>query len=402
MGEHPSGTVTAPKSRNDPCPCGSGKRYKHCHGQEVLAIAALPASQSNTVLALMHRALAAQRATHYAEAAALYDQALALDPKQADALHMRGVVALSQGDHRRATQWIQAAINEGLNTVDTRYNLSLALDAARMALGAMVVESAGLTERSPTDRFIAPNDVQLLAYYLPQFHAIPENDQWWGSGFTEWINVRRSTPNFPGHEQPRVPAQLGYYNLLDAEVRAQQARLASAHGVTGFCYHHYGFKGKRLLEAPLNEVLRSRQPDFPFCVFWANENWTKRWDGGGNELLMAQSHDADDDRRFIEHLLPFFDDPRYIRVHGRPLLMIYRIEQFANARHTINRWAEVCAAHGIAKPYVVKADTRMSDAPHVYGADASVEFPPHRLALGWRARAAVEESLCAAFRDTRR
>ena len=373
--------ITPPKSRNDPCPCGSGDRYKHCHGLEGIA----PAPQKSVAdqtLSLMHRALAAQRAGQLAQAGALYDQALLLDPLQVDALHMRGVVALSEGDTGAAIKFIEAARSLGLDTVETRHNLALATDAARAAKAAVLLVEASQLEPPPDSRFIAPESVQLLAYYLPQFHAIPENDRWWGTGFTEWTNVRRATPNFPGHDQPRVPADLGYYSLLDAAARDRQAELARAHGVTGFCYYHYWFKGQRLLEAPINEMLRSGKPDFPFCVFWANENWTKRWDGGNNELLIGQSHDADDDRRFIEHLLPFFEDSRYIRILGRPLLMIYKFDQFANPRQTIARWAEVCAAHGVARPYVVAAETTTSGAPQIYAADASVEFPPHRLPLG--------------------
>jgi lipopolysaccharide biosynthesis protein len=369
--------IVPPRSRNDPCPCGSGKRYKNCHG----AIAATPASVApNDAITLMHRALAAQQGGRLADARVLYDQALAIEPDQVDALHMRGVVALMEGQHETAIQFIEAAIAKGLDNNNTRYNLSLAVEAIRARIGAQLLRDAARIEHAATDRFIAPTDVQLLAYYLPQFHEIPENNRWWGEGFTEWTNVRRAQPNFDGHDQPRVPSELGYYNLLDANVRAQQAALAKQYGITGFCYYHYWFKGKRLLETPLEQVLKSKQPDFPFCVFWANENWSKRWDGGNNELLIEQAHDADDDVAFIEHLLPYFADSRYIRINGRPLLMIYRIEQFANARETIARWAKVCRAHGEAAPYVVKADTRLSEPPHIYGADASVEFPPHRLA----------------------
>lgn len=132
----------------------------------------------------------------------------------------------------------------------------------------------------------------------------------------------------------------------------------------------------------IQESLKSKQPDFPFCVFWANENWTKNWDGGNKELLIEQTHSATDDVAFIEHLLPFFADHRYIRVAGRPLLLIYRIDLFPNARRTIKSWQEVCRAHGVAAPYIVKADTRASGPPQEYGADASVEFPPHRLHAG--------------------
>ena len=330
----------------------------------------------------MQNALAAQRANRLSEARALYDQALELDSMQPDALHMRGVVSLSEGDPRTAFEYITRAISAGLDNTDIRSNLALCEDAIRARLAATALDDLSAMQAGLNTRFIAPSDVQLLAYFLPQFHAIPENDAWWGDGFTEWTNVRRASPNFFGHDQPRQPGELGYYSLLDPIIRARQAALAKAHGVTGFCYYHYWFKGRRLLEAPLAEVLRSGEPDFPFCIFWANENWSKRWDGGDNELLMEQTHDAADDVAFIEHLLPYFADRRYIRIDGRPLLMIYRIELFPEPRRTIARWREVCAAHGVAAPYVVKADTRSSGAPEIFNADASVEFPPHRLGMG--------------------
>jgi hypothetical protein len=372
--------IKAPASRNDPCPCGSGKRYKQCHGVVAATSGTASTPAAIDVIAVMHRALAAQQAGRLAEARTLYDQALVTDPHLVDALHMRGVVSLTEGDPESAITFIEAAIAKGLDNRDSRYNLSLAVEAVRARLGAKMFLRSATTTRADTDRFITPQDVQLLAYYLPQFHEIPENNQWWGQGFTEWTNVRRATPNFPEHDQPRTPGELGYYNLLDPNVREQQATLAKQYGVTGFCYYHYWFKGKRLLEAPLEQVLKSGKPDFPFCVFWANENWSKRWDGGNNEMLIEQTHDDADDVNFIEHLLPYFADKRYIRIDGRPLLMIYRIEQFANPRKTIAKWAEICRAHGEQAPYVIKADTRTSPAPHIFGADASVEFPPHRLA----------------------
>ena len=375
-------TIQPPASRNDHCPCGSGKRYKHCHGLVAPAPTNPAPALGDTVWRLMQSALLAQRGNRLTEAQGLYDQALALDPGQPDALHMRGVVSLTEGDPRTAFQFITRAINAGLDNPDVRNNLSLCSDGIRMRVAAAALDAAVSAEPVAQTRFISPKDVQLLAFFLPQFHAIAENDEWWGEGFTEWTNVRRARRNFLGHDQPRQPGELGYYNLLDPEVRVRQAALAQEHGITGFCYYHYWFKGKQLLETPLEQVLNSGQPDFPFCVFWANENWSKRWDGGENELLVEQLHDAADDVAFIEHLLPYFSDPRYIRVDGRPLLMIYRIDRFPEPRQTIARWRAACAAHGIPAPYVVKADIRPSGAPELYNADASVEFPPHQLAMG--------------------
>lgn len=148
--------------------------------------------------------------------------------------------------------------------------------------------------------------MKLIAFYLPQFHPIPENDAWWGTGFTDWRNVRKAIPNFVGHEQPRVPTELGYYDLRSPETRATQAALASAHGIHGFCYYYYWFAGRRLLAEPLAEVVRNGAPEFPFCVCWANENWSKRWDGGNNEVLIEQSYSAEHDRQLVKDLAPIF------------------------------------------------------------------------------------------------
>jgi lipopolysaccharide biosynthesis protein len=220
--------------------------------------------------------------------------------------------------------------------------------------------------------------VRALAFYLPQFHPIPENDRWWGKGFTEWTNVTRARANFVGHYQPRLPADFGFYDLRVPETLEEHAEVARAHGIHGFCYHYYWFAGKRLLERPV-EVMRERgKPDFPYCFCWANENWTRRWDGADNEVLIAQSPSATDDERFIRDLLPHLRDARYIRVDGRPLILVYRVGMLPDPRATATTWRAVCRAEGVGELYLCAARTYDTGDPEQYGFDAIVEFPPHR------------------------
>lgn len=166
---------------------------------------------------------------------------------------------------------------------------------------------------------------RLIAYYLPQYHPIPENDAWWGEGFTEWTNVRKARPLFRGHCQPRIPTDLGYYNLLDPAVREAQADLAQKAGIEGFCYWHYWFGGKQLLERPFNEVLASGKPEFPFCLAWANQSWTGIWHGEPERVLIEQTYPGEKDHiAHFQALLPAFRDQRYIRVEGRPLFLVFQ------------------------------------------------------------------------------
>jgi GT2 family glycosyltransferase len=220
--------------------------------------------------------------------------------------------------------------------------------------------------------------MRLIAFYLPQFHSIPENDNWWGKGFTEWRNVVKARPLFPGHYQPHLPADLGFYDLRLPEVREAQANLAREYGIHGFCYYHYWFNGRRVLERPFNEVLSSRKPDFPFCLCWANENWTKAWDGGNDEILLAQNYSHTDDLAHITSLIPAFRDERYIRVNGKPIFLVYRTTSLPNPYTTANIWREAAARAGIGEIYLVRVESfgeRMD--PTSIGFDASVEFSPH-------------------------
>jgi glycosyltransferase involved in cell wall biosynthesis len=218
--------------------------------------------------------------------------------------------------------------------------------------------------------------VRAIAFYLPQYHPIPENDKWWGKGFTEWTYVTRAKPLFPGHYQPQLPSELGFYDLRMAEIREAQAALAEEYGVYGFCYHYYWFGGKRVLERPLYEVLASGSPNFPFCLSWANENWTRRWDGREQEILLKQEYSADCDRAFVQEILPILSDRRYIRVNGKPLLLVYRTESLPNSKKTAEVWREEAIKAGIGDLYLCRVESFSAVDPETIGFDAACQFPP--------------------------
>jgi lipopolysaccharide biosynthesis protein len=228
-------------------------------------------------------------------------------------------------------------------------------------------------------------DVKLIAFYLPQFHPIPENDEWWGKGFTEWTNVTRARPRFAGHAQPHLPADLGFYDLRLAETRQAQAELARAFGISAFCYYHYWFNGRRLLERPFNDVLSSREPDFPFCLCWANENWTRRWDGKAKEVLMAQQYDSADDLAHLRHLITAFTDQRYVRIQGKPLFIVYRVGDLPDIRATAERWRTEyfrLTKEELFLCQVVRSQQEQID-PQQHGMDASLEFQPSESLMGY-------------------
>lgn len=181
--------------------------------------------------------------------------------------------------------------------------------------------------------------MKIITFYLPQFHRFPENDQWWGKGFTEWVNVKKATPQFKNHYQPRVPLNQNYYDLTDLETIRWQAQIAKKHGLYGFCFYHYWFNGKLLMEKPMEIFLKNPDIDFNFCICWANESWTKAWAQHSKEILIEQTYSGEREwNAHFDYLLPFFKDTRYITNEGKPIVVIYRPEQIRNLKQMLLHW----------------------------------------------------------------
>lgn len=218
--------------------------------------------------------------------------------------------------------------------------------------------------------------VRALAFYLPQYHPTPENDAWWGPGFTEWTNVARARPQFRGHYQPHIPRDLGFYDLRLRETRLAQASAVKSAGLEALCYYHYWFNGRRLLGHPLDAMLASDEPDLPFCLCWANEDWTRAWDGRSGEYLVRQHYSVHDDEEHMRWLLRVFEDPRYVRVNGRPLLLVYRVELLPDPARTAELWRRSATDAGEQEPYLCNVQSFVNANPADYGFDAAVEFQP--------------------------
>jgi hypothetical protein len=204
--------------------------------------------------------------------------------------------------------------------------------------------------------------MKIIAFYLPQFHPIPENNAWWNPGFTEWTNVARAQPLFFGHQQPRIPGELGFYDLRLQETREQQAALAKQHGIDGFCYYHYWFAGKLLLERPIEDMLNSGRPEIDFCLCWANESWTANWVGQPDKVLIPQTYPNEDDHRaHLKYLSKFFADHRYIKISGRPLFLVHRPLSISSTGEVLKLWRRLARDYSGSDLFLVGVGNQIEE-----------------------------------------
>ena len=224
--------------------------------------------------------------------------------------------------------------------------------------------------------------MKYIAFYLPQYHEIPENNKWWGKGFTEWTNVKKAKKVFPGHYQPREPLNDNYYNLMEENTMKEQMEMAKKYGVYGFCFYHYWFNGKKLLEKPIEKMLEDETMDFPFCLSWANEPWTRTWNGdlGAKEILMPQKYGGKEEwKEHFDYLLRFFKNKNYIMKDGKPILIIYRLQNIPRYKEMFKYWEELAILKGLKGIYFAQMNTvfgYLKDATYV---DAVIDFEPHRI-----------------------
>ncbi|WP_234571731.1 glycosyltransferase WbsX family protein [Rhodohalobacter sp. 614A] len=244
--------------------------------------------------------------------------------------------------------------------------------------------------------------IKPIAFYLPQFHPIPENDKWWGDGFTEWTNVKSAKPLFDDHEQPRQPGELGYYDLLDSQIRIKQAELAKAHNIHGFCYWHYWFgNGNTLLEKPFQDVLKSGEPDFPFCLGWANESWTGIWHGAPNRILMEQTYPGIEDiKNHFNYVLPAFSDERYIKVDNAPFFLVYQPQKIPDLQLFTETFNEFAIKNGFSGIHFVATNVSLGWELDKYNFKAIV--PPYHHRITWEKKKKFVHSLSSIFQKKSR
>jgi len=219
--------------------------------------------------------------------------------------------------------------------------------------------------------------MKFIAFYLPQFHSIPENDKWWGAGFTEWFNTKKAIPMFDGHYQPRTPCNNNYYNLLDVKTLKFQADLANKHEIYGFCIYHYWFNGRKLLEKPAEILLNAKDIDAKYCFSWANEPWSRAWDGKDSEVLIPQKYGGEDEwRQHFDYLLPFFQDERYIRIDNKPVFVIYRTNNIPNVEEMLIYWDKLSQKNGINGLCIIETLNSFQNKPILNKSEGAIEFEP--------------------------
>ena len=221
-------------------------------------------------------------------------------------------------------------------------------------------------------------DLKPIAFYLPQYYPTAINNQNWGKGFTEWTNVARAVPQYLGHYQPHIPESLGYYDLRNEKIMEEQCRMAMNYGIYGFCFYYYYFSGKTQLELPLINFATNSKIQFPFCLCWANENWTRKWDGRQQDVLLKQTYDSKYMKDFIARVAKYFLNDNYIKINNRPVLIIYNAKAIDNLEYCLEYWKNYCRQNGFGEVFLICAKTFGLNDPYVINMfDACVEFPPH-------------------------
>jgi lipopolysaccharide biosynthesis protein len=295
------------------------------------------------------------------------------------AIEGRKIQGARMDPHRLPDQHLPASNVDGFHQIYLDDYLAEYQRRFAVACGARDAAYASVAIESPSWKHPS---VKPIAFYLPQMHPIPENDRAWGKGFTEWTNVAKATPQFRTHYQPRLPGELGYYDLRQPDVMHRQIELAKLYGLYAFCFHYYWFNGRRLLRRPLDMFLNDPTMNFRFCVCWANENWTKRWDGHDQEILIAQRHSKQDHQEVFSDLLPYIQDQRYVCVDGRPVIVVYRPAIITELDALVNIWREQAVQVGLPGLYLVATNSFGFCSPEERGFDAICEFPPHGLDVG--------------------